>query len=484
LAVIGREAVDAVLSDWHMPHKDGLALLQALRASPATRGLPFVMMLADTEPQGLRLAMDAGAQGALVKPFHGAALAERLRSALSASRRRSGASLNNSTEPAPSATAKPLVLIVDDQPDTLHLMIEMLKADCRLKLATSGERALALCQLDAPPDLVLLDVVLPGMDGFEVVRRLRQHPASCNIPVLMVSAVEEHEFQTRALELGAVDFISKPVDAALLRLRVRNVAQHAAHVRQLQAEADRLQQQAALQDELAQVVDTDLRSPLAHALATLEPLLNSESLSTEHREAMQSIESSLLETIDALHMSSELLRIEQGRFGLRARAVPLRKVLERVQRLQAEAHAHKQLVWDLQLPGPLRGPGCLIALGDTLLCHSLFQQLLRQACELAPPESTIRVALTSRDDGPDGYCISFDVDALVPTSFRARFFAKFVSLNGDGTAQDAAGAVGCYAARQLAQAQRGDVRLLVNDSTGRSSFQVLLLRAQALVDGA
>jgi DNA-binding response OmpR family regulator len=389
------------------------------------------------------------------------------------------------TEVAPPAEPfKPTVLIVDDQPDTLHLMIDMLKGDCRLKLATSGERALALCQLDTPPDLVLLDVVLPGMDGFEVVRRLRQHPSSSGIPIVMVSALEEEELQQRALELGAVDFIRKPVDAALLRLRVRNFAQHAAALRQLQSEADQLQRQVALQDELEQVVSADLRSPLAHALATLEPVLASADLSDDRRAALRSIEADLLEALDALHLSSELLRIEQGLFTLRARAVPLRKLLERALRLQQEAHAYKNLVWDVQLPGPLRGPGCLAALGDSLLCHSLFQQLLRQACELAPPNSTVRLDLAPRDDGPDGFRIGIQFDAIVPRAFRARFFSKFVSLGGDGAVQDAPGAVGCYAARRLAQAQRGEVRLRVDDDKGRSQLQVLLLRAQALADGA
>ena len=473
------EAVDLVLSDWQMPQLDGMALLQALRRNPATRALPFVMMPADADPQALRLALDAGAQAVLVKPFHATALADRLRLALGSGRRRTASALAPPAEPE-----KPLVLVVDDQPDTLHLMIDMLKADCRLKLATSGERALALCQLDAPPDLVLLDVVLPGIDGFEVARRLRQHPASCQIPIVMVSALEEPEANRRALELGAIDFVRKPVDAALLRLRVRNVAQHAAHLRQLQADADQLQQQAALQDELEQVVATDLRSPLAHALATLEPLLTDEGLSDDQRQALHGVEASLLESLDALHLSSELLRIEQGRHTLRARAVPLRKLLERAQRLQQEAHAHKNLQWALALPGPLRGPGSLAGLGDALLCHSLFQQLLRQACELAPAGSTVQLTLAPRDDGPDGYRVSLQVAAVVPRGLRARFFAKFVSLAGDGAPTDAAGAVGCYAARRLAQAQRGDVRLLVDDAHGCSTFEVLLLRAQALTDGA
>lgn len=479
LGVVEREPVDLVLSDWHMPELDGLGLLQALRRSPATRALPFVMMTSDGDPRGLRTALDAGAQAVVVKPFHAAALADRVRLALGAGRRRALADAAPPPEPL-----KPLVLVVDDQPDTLHLMIDMLKADCRLKLATSGERALALCQLDTPPDLVLLDVVLPGMDGFEVARRLRQHPASSGIPIVMVSALEEQELHQKALELGAVDFIRKPVDAALLRLRVRNFAQHAAHLRHLQAEAEHLQQQAALQDELEQVVATDLRGPLAHALAAIEPLLAEDGLLPEHRERLLGIEAHVLEAVDALHLSSELLRIEHGHFQLRARAVPLRKVLERVQRLLQEAHAHKELRWDLQLPGPLRGAGSLLAQGDALLCHSLFHQLVDQACRLAPAGSTLGLTLTPRDDGPDGYRIRIAVAAVVPAPFRARFFAKFVSLVGDEAGASGPGAVGCYAARRLAQAQRGDVQLQVDEAQGRSWLDVLLLRSQALPDGA
>ena len=118
------------------------------------------------------------------------------------------------------AQGKPRLLVVDDQPINIQVMHQIFAADFQVFMATSGPQALAICKAN-PPDLVLLDIVMPGMDGFEVCAQLKADAATQNIPVIFVTAHTDAAQETRGLEVGAVDFISKPVNPAVVRARVK-----------------------------------------------------------------------------------------------------------------------------------------------------------------------------------------------------------------------------------------------------------------------
>jgi signal transduction histidine kinase/two-component SAPR family response regulator/HPt (histidine-containing phosphotransfer) domain-containing protein len=120
----------------------------------------------------------------------------------------------------PGGSPRASVLIVDDQPINIRMLYQTLSADYRVLQATSGERALAICR-DDTPDLVLLDVVMPGIDGLEVCRRLKSDPQTRAIPVIFVTAHHDPADETRGLDAGAVDFIAKPISPAVVRSRVR-----------------------------------------------------------------------------------------------------------------------------------------------------------------------------------------------------------------------------------------------------------------------
>jgi putative two-component system response regulator len=137
------------------------------------------------------------------------------------------------------------VLVVDDTPDNLVLMSELLKEHYRVKVANHGERGLRIAASGQPPDLILLDVMMPAVDGYEVCRRLKADAATCDIPVIFLTSRHEIEDETLGLELGAVDYIAKPICPPILLARV------AAQL-QLKAGADFLRDQAAyLEAEVA-----------------------------------------------------------------------------------------------------------------------------------------------------------------------------------------------------------------------------------------
>ncbi len=115
---------------------------------------------------------------------------------------------------------KPRLLIVDDQAVNIQALYQVFAADYQVFMATSGLQALGLCR-DKQPDLVLLDIQMPGMDGFEVCRRIKADAALQDLPVVFVTAHSEPQTETQGLEVGAVDFISKPFNPAVVRARVK-----------------------------------------------------------------------------------------------------------------------------------------------------------------------------------------------------------------------------------------------------------------------
>ncbi len=114
------------------------------------------------------------------------------------------------------------ILVVDDTPENLTLMSGLLKDTYKVKIANSGEKALKIAGSETPPNLIMLDIMMPGMDGFEVCRQLKDDPQTKDIPVIFLTAKLEIEDEKKGLELGAVDYITKPISPSLVMARVRN----------------------------------------------------------------------------------------------------------------------------------------------------------------------------------------------------------------------------------------------------------------------
>ncbi len=111
---------------------------------------------------------------------------------------------------------KKIILIVDDSADSIQLLSGVLKEKYKVKAATSGDRALKIAQKVPPPDFILLDVVMPEMDGYEVCQQLKSNPQTMNIPVVFISGNVSDEEQQKGLDLGAGAYLGKPVDSGKL----------------------------------------------------------------------------------------------------------------------------------------------------------------------------------------------------------------------------------------------------------------------------
>ncbi len=121
----------------------------------------------------------------------------------------------------PPILPKQCALVVDDSPENIDLLSEILREDYRVRVATSGEKALKIVYSDEPPDLILLDIMMPGVSGLEICRRLKANPDRRRIPIIFVTAMSSTEDERRGLEIGAVDYITKPISPPIVMARVR-----------------------------------------------------------------------------------------------------------------------------------------------------------------------------------------------------------------------------------------------------------------------
>jgi putative two-component system response regulator len=168
--------------------------------------------------------------------------------------------------------SKPTILVVDDTPDNIDLLRAVLENDYRTKIAVNGERALKIANGEAKPDLILLDVMMPGMSGHEVCKALKANPDTRDIPVIFVTAMSEVADEQLGFSLGAVDYITKPVSAPIVLARIKT---HLAMKRMQDFLRD---QNQFLEGEVAQRVReiAALRDVTIHAMASLAETRDSE----------------------------------------------------------------------------------------------------------------------------------------------------------------------------------------------------------------
>jgi two-component system sensor histidine kinase/response regulator len=470
---------DVVLSDWNMPVMSGIELLEAIRADKQLFATPFILVTAEAERSSVEQAIACVVTSLLLKPYVPNQLIARLERALAAKPRAPGPSHPAAGGPAAHSAAsradaaaraeedpRPSILIVDDTADNLVLLSQLFKGEFRVRMAQSGAKALEFATSDEPPDLVLLDIMMPGMDGFEVARAMREHPVAQVIPIIFITAMTSADARLQGLDLGAVDFITKPIDPATLKPRVRNFMRYVQLRKNLQAEFDAMVETAQLREDVERMTRHDVKAPLAGALGLVQTVLEDEYLARRQTEHLRLAEECIMQALNLINLSSELYRIENGSFTLRAEPVRIGDLLRRIAEMDRIAFAPKALSISVDTDMPV-GDVTPVALGDATLCYSVFQNLLKNACEAAPQGSTVSIRLW--DQTP--LRIDIQNHGVVPVAVRDRFFEKYVTSGK----RDGSG-IGTYSARLLVQAQHGDIGLEVSDAENWTRVSVTLPR--------
>lgn len=421
LRLLQANPVNLIISDWQMPGMDGLALLSEVRASAKGATIPFVMLTTEAPRDQILEAIRLGVSELLVKPFTAGRFTERVERSLYWR----PASVQ-ATVPAPvlplangAAVDDPkrlTVLVVDDTPDNLSLLSELFKDLYRVQVANTGAKAIALCQSDNPPDLVLLDVMMPGMDGFEVAQRLRQHPTSEHIPIVFVTALADDASRVRGMSLGAVDFVTKPIQPDTLRMRVANFMRFVEVHRNLQADYDQMLLARRQRDDAERAQHQALRQPLMDAL---------EALRSAQGEGVEAARRDIGAALMGLDARTRCQALVQGTYSVSPTDLKPIPLLRSALHLVEPAFRSRGLRWDVRVAQAMDDHD-VVTSGDGPLLHMSLQALLRHAADGSPDGATVQVSVWMRHT----VRLEIECPALWPESFAAQFDQPVAELAG------------------------------------------------------
>ena len=334
------------------------------------------------------------------------------------------------------AQGRARILIVDDTPFNIELLAGFLAPAYDVDTATIGEKALEIVGA-SPPDLVLLDIVMPGMDGFEVCRRIKSDETTSDIPVIFITALDDVAAETRGLELGAIDFITKPFNPAVVRARVAN------HIA--------LREAARLREDVERIMRHDLKSPLTTVLSLPQLMLMDANLTPPQRDMLQRIEDAGYTLLAMTNLSTTLFRMERGVYELRPEKTDLAAVTRKVLAGFAETAEMRGIGLRLLVDG--RDDGRPFPwTGEELLCHSMLANLVGNALDASPRREDVLVSIGARPEG--GVRIDIINRGDVAPELKGRFFEKYATAGKTrGTG------LGTYSARLIARAHGGDIAM-------------------------
>ena len=356
-------------------------------------------------------------------------------------------------------TPKRRILVVDDEDRNLRLMEALLvPPGYEVGFARDGEEALRKVQ-ETSPDVILLDVMMPKLNGFEVCRRLKSDPKTAPIPVLMVTALSEREERLRGIDAGADDFLTKPVDTHEVILRVRNAVRAKHQYDQLQQSYEELRELEELRDNLVHMIIHDMRSPLTGLLGGLE-LLQMEVEDQLDEGQSEDLRSALDSSRRLNGMVTSLLdisRLESGK-------MPLRKTVCDVSALIAEAldmlgALTRDCKVSLDLPADPLGACC-----DADVVRRIIVNLVGNSIKFTPG-GEVRIHASTC---PEGTKVSvIDTGSGIPAEYQEKIFEKFGQVEaGTGVKRYSTG-LGLTFCKLAVEAHGG--RICVESELGKGS---------------
>ncbi len=316
------------------------------------------------------------------------------------------------------------ILIVDDTPANLQVLAGMLRdRGYKARPIPCGKLALQAAK-NLPPDLILLDINMPDMNGYEVCQQLKADPALKDIPVLFISALNETVDKLKAFEVGGVDYITKPFRFEEVNARVEVHIDLLMHRRQLQKSYADLRKLEEMRDGLIHIVVHDMRSPLNGISGFLEliEMIDGNSLSPKGKTYMANARQSTRRLLEMVNSLLDISKMEAGKLELHRSEVDL-VAIAREAIAQAESQRGARTV-TVEAPADL--PQASV---DAELVFRIFQNLIGNALKFTPADGTVKISLAV--DNGQIRCVIADNGPGIPAEFHQRIFEKFGQVHAD-----------------------------------------------------
>ena len=361
------------------------------------------------------------------------------------------------------------ILVVDDTPANLRLLSGMLEEQgYRVRPAPNGRLALRSAK-DDPPDLILLDIMMPGMDGCEVCRCLKEDEDLRDIPVIFISALTETFDKVKAFRIGGMDYITKPFQFEEVRARVET------HIglRRLQIELEARNQELAhrneelvrlekLRDDLTHMIVHDLNNPLTAILGRAQLMrLSDEPLTETQQKSLLCIEQAGNKLSRMIRNLLDISRMEEGRLELKWKPVRMEEIVQacvaevKAMKASESHHVTVQMASDLPLVN-----------GDRDLLSRVVMNLLCNGMRYTPVGGEIHVEIERSSEGEVQISVS-DTGPGIAEEFQERVFEKFWQVEAKEAGQRVGSGLGLAFCRMAVDAHGG--RIWVESEVGKGS---------------
>ncbi|MBF0543839.1 MAG: hybrid sensor histidine kinase/response regulator [Candidatus Riflebacteria bacterium] len=358
------------------------------------------------------------------------------------------------------ANKKPKILLVDDIIENIEVLASILKSDYEISFALAGKKALKMAQSSSPPDLILLDVMMPEMDGLSVCSKLKENTLTQNIPVIFVTARSEETDETDGFSIGAVDYITKPVSPPVVRARVKTHLSLAAARIQLEKQNEILQENVNLRERIDEISRHDLKSSLSIFLTVPEMLKTAKNLLPHQIEWLELLARTAERLKDVIFRSLDLYKMERNEYKPIHAKVNLAKIIQEIFRQLENLILEKKLSTVLSLDKkPLVKDEIFELKGEEYLYFALFTNLLKNAIEASPEGEKIIVEMISFPQST----VIIKNRGVIPPQIQGRFFQRYVTFGKEhGTG------LGAYSANLMAKTLGGTLSFTSNEVDGTS----------------
>lgn len=457
--LLEKQRYDILICEQQPPEVNGIDLLKKIRASGKMANSAFIIISASLDQTTVIQAVKNGVSEFIVKPFSLKTFKQRLKRAIAIPvKQLPGEQSKDQSSPDSSATdlETTSILVVDDVPENIKVISEVIRHDYQVRAATSGEKALKMCLSKNPPDMLLLDIMMPEMDGLTLCKKLKSHPLTQHITIIFISAMDQTDDVVRGLELGAVDYITKPINPKILAARVKTHVKITRATKTLREQVDLMVDYAQLRSEFDRVIQKDMKKPLksiSDNLIKLDVYYDEPSKVRETAQKLKEVCSTANTYVENLALVDKL---ENKKYDFKAMNVDLvEKVREVSTSLDGMANARK-LIWQIH-DESLH----MIQAEDSMVRMTMLN-LLKNAIEASPEGSTITINFQLQ--GRSSVC-TINNQGQVPAPVKERFFDKYVSWEkpeGSG--------LGTYVAKLLTEAQNGNIWYESGPDTGTTVY--------------
>lgn len=381
----------------------------------------------------------------------------------------------------------PRVLVVDDQRHNRRLLEVILEGEgVAVEMAASGEEAVAVIAR-RPPDLILLDVMMPGISGYEVASAIKNDLATAHIPIIIVTALDDHDSMMHGLSSGAESFLTKPVDRAELCLRVKSLLRLKAHgdhygryseqletevalrTAELALERNR-QEQVRFKDEFLSLVSHELRSPLTATKQFTSILLGglAGDLNAEQRQYLQIVMKNIHQLQSMIDDLLEVSRLEGGKLTIEPSAVSVPAAVgDAFETVEVTARA-KGIALSSDLPADLPS-----GFADRIRLRQILIILLDNAVKFTPEGGAVSVRARAIDDQGFLQIDVSDTGCGVPAQIVDRIFDRLYQADEPGDQPRKGLGLGLHICKELVTRQGGQIRVEARPRGG-STFSFTL----------